>query len=447
MTKKNNTMPMAAVCHTDEAIIGDLRFALQGDPRWRHAFGATDTPSQLRNIFRVNNPIKVLVIEQAIEPRETEQVWTEATEDPSILTVVVARSVREQKRIKPTDRRIVLGPDSESGEIIDAIRTLRIRRGEKARAAFETGVLWLDPATGRVRAHNRDVKITDTEFQLLAILADQPFRLFPKDELAMTITGGTFSTLNATGGSSQDVIGNSSGNTATLTIDGGTFIGASTGTSLGIGGGPTSYLNVESGTARITTLIYNATTATVNLDGGILEVNQFTRSGGTGILNLNGGTLKARQNNSSFITGLSEVNVMSGGAIIDTNTFDITIANVLRDGGGGGGLIKNSAGTLTLTAVPTFTGTTTVNGGTLAYDLASDYTYGNTIGGAGSIVKSGAGVMTLTASNGLSGSTSITGGTLALTGSGAINSSSGITVNGSGAKFNASGSTAVSPAP
>ena len=191
MTKKNNTMPMAAVCHTDEAIIGDLRFALQGDPRWRHAFGATDTPSQLRNIFRVNNPIKVLVIEQAIEPRETEQVWTEATEDPSILTVVVARSVREQKRIKPTDRRIVLGPDSESGEIVDAIRTLRIRRGEKARAAFETGVLWLDPATGRVRAHNRDVKITDNEFQLLAILADQPFRLFPKDELAMTITGGT----------------------------------------------------------------------------------------------------------------------------------------------------------------------------------------------------------------------------------------------------------------
>ncbi|MBN8456962.1 MAG: autotransporter-associated beta strand repeat-containing protein [Verrucomicrobia bacterium] len=259
----------------------------------------------------------------------------------------------------------------------------------------------------------------------------------------MEITAGTFSTLGAAAG---DVIGNGSGSIGTLTINGGTFLGTNAGSNLGIGGGPVSNLNVSSGLGRLANLNMNATTATVNLTGGTLEVNNITRTAGTtGNLNLNGGTLKARQDNAAFVSGLSAVNVNSGGAIIDSNGFNITIGNVLKDGGGGGGLTKNSAGTLTLTAVPTYTGTTTVNGGSLAYDLATNYSYGNTIGGAGSIAKSGAGVMTLTSSSGYSGSTSITGGTLALTGSGAINSTSGITVNGATAKLDASGSSAVSP--
>lgn len=258
----------------------------------------------------------------------------------------------------------------------------------------------------------------------------------------LEITAGTFSTLGAT---AADVIGNGSGSIGILTVNGGTFIGTNAGTGLGIGGGPTSTLNVSSGLARMATLNINATTATINLTGGTLEVNTITRTAGTGTLNLSGGTLKARQDSSSFVTGLSAVNVNSGGAIIDSNGFNITIGNVLANGGGGGGLTKNGTGTLTLTAVPAFAGSTTVNAGTLAYDLAGNFAYANSIGGAGSIVKSGAGVMTLSASNGFSGSTSVTGGTLALTGSGAINSSSGITINGSGAILNASGSAAVSP--
>lgn len=190
MTKsKNNSLPVVAVCHTSEEIIGDLGFVLQRDPHRAHAFGSTPTPSDLRNMFCLHNPVKVLVIEQAIEPRETEQIWNEATDDPSLLVVVVARSFREQKRIKPTERRIVLGPNADSTAILDAIRLLRIRRGQKSRAAFETGVIWLDPATGRVRAHNRDVKMPTDEFQLLQVLAEQPFRVFPKDELAITLTG------------------------------------------------------------------------------------------------------------------------------------------------------------------------------------------------------------------------------------------------------------------
>lgn len=191
MTKANNHRPIIAICHTSEEIIGDLRHVLQRDIRAGVSFGATQTPSELRAMFHINAPVKVLVIEQSIEPRETEQIWDESANDPSLLLVIIARSVQDRNRIKETDRRIVLGPDSVSTEILDAIHTLRVRRGQKARAAFETGVIWIDPATGRVRVRNRDVKMPADEFKLLTVLADQPFRLFPKDELAVALTGLT----------------------------------------------------------------------------------------------------------------------------------------------------------------------------------------------------------------------------------------------------------------
>ncbi len=192
MTKHNtNNAPKFAVCHTNPEIVGDLRYVLQRDCQAGTAFGATTTPSDLRAMFRFNAPVKVLVIEQSIEPRETEQIWNEATDDPSLLIVVIARSIQDQERIKETDRRIVLGPDAGSTDILDAIRKLRVRRGQKAREAFETGVIWMDPATGRVRVRNRNVNVPSDEFKLLTVLADQPFRMFPKDELAIALTGQT----------------------------------------------------------------------------------------------------------------------------------------------------------------------------------------------------------------------------------------------------------------
>lgn len=261
----------------------------------------------------------------------------------------------------------------------------------------------------------------------------------------MTITGGTFSSLNATG-TNADIIGNTDNNTGTLNVSGGNFIGAAAGTSLGLGlgTGRVSTLNVNTGTATLTSLIYNTQTATVNLAGGTLAVNSVSVTAGTANFNFNGGTLQARQNNASFMSGLTNLNVNAGGAIIDTNGFDVTISSVLKNGGGG--LTKQGAGTLTLSAVPAYAGTTTISTGTLAYNLATDYSYANVISGSGSVSKAGAGTITLSNSNTYLGSTSITGGALALTGSGAINSSSGITVNGATAKLIASGSSSVSPA-
>ena len=181
----------------------------------------------------------------------------------------------------------------------------------------------------------------------------------------LRITGGKFSTLGPFG---EDVIGNSN-NTAALILDGGDYE-TSRPLAMGLGGGANSTFTIGNGsTGTLTTLNFNATTATVNINNGTLLLNNFTRALGTNNINIDGGTLKARQNNAAFLADLATTNVFikSNGAIIDSNSFNITIGEpLLTDvASTGGGLTKNGTGTLTLTGANTYTGETKVNAGKL----------------------------------------------------------------------------------
>ncbi len=121
---------------------------------------------------------------------------------------------------------------------------------------------------------------------------------------------------------------------------------------------------------------------TLNLNGGILSVNSLYLGGGSGTLNFNGGTLQARAGNANFMNGVSGL-LQAGGAIIDSQGFDITINSVLADGGGGG-LTKVSAGMLTLLGANTYVGPTIVGGGALVTTTASTATGAYTVNdGAG----------------------------------------------------------------
>lgn len=186
------------------------------------------------------------------------------------------------------------------------------------------------------------------------------------------LTGGTVNAATTLAGSFA-VLGSFGGSTGTLDVSGtGTFnVGNSHQLIVGEGGNGT--LNVA-GTGLVTTshatqglrLGANATgVGVVNLNGGTIQTTLVTNGTGSGTFNFNGGTLKAAAASGTFMTGLSSAIVQSGGGTINSNGFDITIAQDLQDGGGG--LTKTGAGTLTLSGANAFTGPSAVSAGTLAF--------------------------------------------------------------------------------
>jgi len=153
---------------------------------------------------------------------------------------------------------------------------------------------------------------------------------------------------------------------------------------------------------------------TINLNGGTLATaRDIVRGTGVvtdGVLNFNGGTLKAATGyvaNLGFLSGAMTVNIQAGGATIDSNGFNISIAPGLLDGGGGGGLTKIGTGTLTLSGANTYTGTTTVSVGTLKTGIPG------TLGATSALLSvAGTGTLDLGQTAQTTGAATVSGGTI-----------------------------------
>ncbi|MFO1521968.1 MAG: autotransporter-associated beta strand repeat-containing protein [Kiritimatiellia bacterium] len=186
-------------------------------------------------------------------------------------------------------------------------------------------------------------------------------------------TGGTF---NSTG---STTIGNfgSPTSTQTLNVSAGTFNASNT-VILAIRGNAT--INISgTGTLTMPGLQFNhvdatASSGTVNLNGGTLNIGGtgIYRSADTGTFNFNGGTLRATAGSGGFMTGLTRANIRNGGAVINVQGYQVTIAQVLMhsDVGGDavtdGGLSMLGSGDLTLSgASGTYNGGTSIFAGRL----------------------------------------------------------------------------------
>ncbi|MDB6170915.1 MAG: sorting protein [Chthoniobacteraceae bacterium] len=307
----------------------------------------------------------------------------------------------------------------------------------------------------------------------------------------LKVNGGT---LTVTG--QNFTLGSFAGANGNLTLTGGTTATTSTAANQGIvivGEGGTGVLNI-SGTAALNVsgalgvqVARNAGgSGFVNLNGGTLTTPAITRgAGATGIFNFNGGTLRPTAANNAFMTGLTAAYVFQGGAKIDTNNQNITIAQpllapdgsgvssiALSDGGSGyinAPIIRLIGGTGTgATAVAnvingvlsdiviTNPGTGYVPGDTLSAVVeGGGATTSATLGNinlapnntSGGLNKVGAGTLTLSGASSYAGATTVNAGTLLLDATGSINGSASITINGTGAKLvQANPTTAIVPA-
>jgi autotransporter-associated beta strand protein len=324
---------------------------------------------------------------------------------------------------------------------------------------------------------------------------NDPWRLSPRRS-QFTQTGGTFNVdYTGTGGLFVDrrfFIGNandrgviyatagSTNITTASTLTGAALVISYTNTAAFANGAEltlagTAAWTLSGGAGGVEMTQDNTATGLLNLNGNSALTTNFIANTGTGIgrLSFDGGTLKAQIDTPTFLQGLTSARIYSGGATIDTNGKNITIAQALEAPTGdgltsiaittagsgyvGAPIVKITGGGGTgATAVADFDAATgTVTGITIT-SAGSGYTSNPTVtlshgfqtGGTaatlgtvsigaltgGGLTKSGTGTLTLSGNNTYTGTTTISGGTLLLASTGSIANSSAINV-ASGATF------------
>ncbi|MCL9057116.1 autotransporter outer membrane beta-barrel domain-containing protein [Salmonella enterica subsp. enterica serovar Enteritidis] len=234
-------------------------------------------------------------------------------------------------------------------------------------------------------------------------------------------TGGDFD--NAISGSGQVV---KSGD-ETLTLSGAnSYTGGTT-----ISGGTLVATNVEAlGSGDVTDNAVLELNTGGDFTNAISGSGQVVKSGDktltlsgansyTGGTTISGGTLVA-----------SNVEALGTGDITDNATLELNAGGDFANNiGGTGSVVKSGDETLTLSGANSYTGGTTISGGTLVasnvealgtgdvtdnatLELNTGGTFDNAISGSGQVVKSGDETLTLSGTNTYSGGTLISGGTL-----------------------------------
>jgi autotransporter-associated beta strand protein len=190
--------------------------------------------------------------------------------------------------------------------------------------------------------------------------------------------------------------------TGTNTYTGGTAINGGTlrvlaDNNLGAASGGLSFAGGTLQLMGTTTLLRNVT---LNTGGGSIDTNGFNvtldsaASGTGGLTKVGAGTLTLAANN-----------IYSGGTTVSSGTLQV------GNGGTSGSIVGNVA-----------------NSGTLAFNRSDNSSYTGVISGSGAVTKSGGGTLSLQGVNTFTGQTSVNGGTLELSAGGRINATSRVEI-------------------
>lgn len=279
------------------------------------------------------------------------------------------------------------------------------------RVLVSGGTLVLAKAsTGAIHAAATDVTITGGTLKLGGTGGDQIF-----DQSPVTMFGGTFDLAGLNEG-----IQNLFGNAGTVSNS----VGASVLT-----------LGTNNGSSLFGGLIVDgagtlAITKTGN-GGAVLTGNANTYSG---VTTITGGYVQIGNNGLTGSIGAGNVITSANTQLVINRSNAFTLANLVS---GGGSLVHNGGGTLTLTANNTYTGGTSLtqggileigaggatgdvgtgnitNYGEVRFNRNNALTMAVAIGGSGAVTQAGTGTTTLTACNTYTGLTTISAGTLVL---------------------------------
>jgi autotransporter-associated beta strand protein len=188
---------------------------------------------------------------------------------------------------------------------------------------------------------------------------------------------------------------------------------------------------VKTGTGTVTLSgNNNAHTGSVRVEGGALSVNG-SGIGDSSAVTLAGGQLNVGAAGETIGSLAGNGNVSLAGALVTggDNSTTVHSGNI----SGVGSLTKTGTGTLTLEGANSYSGGTTVSGGTLRgtalsltgnivndaiveFAQASDGTYAGDMSGSGSLTKTGAGTLFMTGNNSYSGPTTVSAGVLSVNG-------------------------------